>query len=100
MLHRWNLVGYATTLEEKDQQWSNFKERYADPLFTPLLNYIQKEWLDDCPERFLHCYTEQYLHLNEIATCRIESAHWLLKQDLQVSTNDSLVVLPEKTLMH
>lgn len=54
---------------------------------------IQDEWLNDCPERFLHIHTAQYLHLNEVATSRTEGAHWLLKQELQVSTSDLLIVL-------
>jgi hypothetical protein len=76
-----------------NQQWEYFKEKYNDPIFQPLIEYIQKEWLNDCPERFLHCYTSEYLHLGEIATSRTEGAHWLLKQDLQVSINDLLVLL-------
>ncbi|KAJ5243941.1 hypothetical protein N7489_004037 [Penicillium chrysogenum] len=40
MLRRWNRVVYALTIEEKDREWTNFKERYVDPLFTPLLDYI------------------------------------------------------------
>ena len=95
MLYRWNRVIYTIIFEEKDRQWSNFKARYTDPssLFTPLLDYIQKEQLDNCPERFLHYYTAQYLHLNEIATSRTESAHQLLKQGLRVSNHDLLGVL-------
>lgn len=93
MLQRWNRVVYAVTFEEKDRQWSDFKERYTPPLFLPLLEHIQKEWIDDCQEHFLHCYTSQYLHLNELATSRTESAHWLLKSSLHASNNDLLVVL-------
>ncbi|KAJ6126055.1 hypothetical protein N7471_010548 [Penicillium samsonianum] len=51
------------------------------------------EWIDDCPEKFLHVHTAQYLHLNEIATSRAESAHWLIKLGLQASNNYLLVVL-------
>jgi hypothetical protein len=39
----------------------------------------------DRVERFLHIHTSKYLHLNERATSRAESAHWLLKHDLHVS---------------
>jgi dimeric dUTPase (all-alpha-NTP-PPase superfamily) len=63
------------------------------PFSPPLLEYIRKEWLNDCLKRFLHYYTSQYLYLNKIATSYTKGAHWLLKQDLQVSTNDLLVVL-------
>ncbi|KAJ5316909.1 hypothetical protein N7508_001417 [Penicillium antarcticum] len=93
MLKRWIRVVYAITAEEREEKWKQFKERYEEPIFEPLLEYLQSEWLDDCPEYFLHEYTSEYLHLNEISTSRTEGAHWLLKQDLQVSTNDLLVVL-------
>ncbi|KAJ6142420.1 hypothetical protein N7471_001873 [Penicillium samsonianum] len=93
MLKRWNRVVFALTIDDFNTQWAVFKERYADPIFSPLLDYIQAEWIDDYPEKFLHFHTKQYLHLNEIATSRTEGGHWLLKQDLLVSTNDLLVVL-------
>src|SRR5467141_1719345 len=34
-----------------------------------------------------------HLHLGNQATSRGEAAHWCLKQDLQVSTNDLLTVI-------
>ncbi|CAI7615894.1 unnamed protein product [Penicillium viridicatum] len=58
-----------------------------------LVDRAWSEWLDNCSEQFLPLYTAHYLHLGETATSRTESAHWLLKQDLHVSTNDLLVVL-------
>ena len=93
MLKRWIGVVYAVTTEERQERWKQLQECYKEPIFEPLLEYLQSEWLDDCPEYFLHEYTSEYLHLNEISTSRTEGAHWLLKQDLQVSTNDLLVVL-------
>ncbi|KAJ5264490.1 hypothetical protein N7505_007283 [Penicillium chrysogenum] len=102
MLKRWNRIVYATTPEEKDRQWEFFKENYKDPIYEPLLRYLEDEWLESCPERFLHIHTSKYLHLNERATSRAESAHWLLKHDLHVSTNDLLVVLRcfERVVQH
>lgn len=93
MLKRWNRVVYATTFDKFKERWASFKDQYADPIFIPLIDYIQAEWIDDCPENFLHYHTAEYLHLNEIATSRTESAHWLLKQEIQVSTSDLLVIL-------
>ncbi|CDM29034.1 Probable transposable element [Penicillium roqueforti FM164] len=82
----------AKELREKvdsfTERWTAFQDRYADPIFQSILGYIQYEWLYECPEKFLHIHTSQYLHLNKIATSRNESTHWLLKQDLIVSTND------------
>lgn len=93
MLQRWNQVVYATSEDVLNQRWALFQEQYKDPIFQPILQYIQSEWLDDCPEQFLHLYTSHYLHLGETATSRTEAAHWLLKKDLQTSTNDLLKVL-------
>ncbi|OGE47089.1 hypothetical protein PENARI_c066G04429 [Penicillium arizonense] len=93
MLKLWIRIVYAITAEEREEKWKQFNERYKEPIFEPLLDYLRSEWLDDCPEYFLYEYTSEYLHLNEISTSRTEGAHWLLKQDLQVSTNDLLVVL-------
>ncbi|KAJ5195560.1 uncharacterized protein N7498_008998 [Penicillium cinerascens] len=93
MLQRWNQVVYADSETLLNQRWDWFKESYADPVFQPLLAYLQAEWLDDCPEQFLRLYTAHYLHLGETATSRAEAAHWLLKKDLHTSANDLLVVL-------
>ncbi|KAJ5855723.1 uncharacterized protein N7529_009667 [Penicillium soppii] len=93
MMKRFNRVIYATTFEAYNQKWEYFKNQYRDPIFEPLIDYIQSEWLNDCPEKFLHYHTSHYLHLNEFATSRTEGAHWLLKQDLHVSTNNLLVAL-------
>lgn len=93
MLQRWNQVVYADSEAIFDQRWSCFQTSYADPVFQPLLAYIQAEWLDDCPEQFLHIHTSQYLHLGETAISRTEAAHWLLKRNLYTSTNDLLKVL-------
>lgn len=93
MLQRWNQVVYATSEDVLNQRWAEFQDQYKDPIFQPVLQYIQSEWLDDCPEQFLHLYTSHYLHLGETATSRTEGAHWLLKKDLPSSTGDLLKVL-------
>ena len=93
MLQRWNQVVYTDLEATLNQRWSSFKASYADPVFQPIIAYIQAEWLNDCPEQFLHLYTSHYLHLGETATSRTEGAYWLLKKDLQISTNDLLKVL-------
>ena len=93
MLQRWNRVVYADSKAALNQHWDRFKESYNDPIFQPVIAYIQAELLDDCPEQCLHLYTSHYLHLGETATSRAEGAHWLLKKDLHTSANDLLVVL-------
>jgi hypothetical protein len=93
MMKRWNRLIYAPSQAKFDTEWTNFRQRYKAPIFAELLAYLQKEWIDDCPENFLRLHTDQYLHLGEAATSRTEASHWLLKQDLHVSTKDLLAVL-------
>ncbi|KAJ5117506.1 hypothetical protein N7448_011138 [Penicillium atrosanguineum] len=93
MLQGWNRIVYADSVSAFQTSWTWFQAQYSDPIFLPILQYIEDEWLNDCPEQFLHIHTAHYLHLHESATSRTESAHWLLKRELQSSTNDLLVVL-------
>lgn len=93
MMKRWNRLVYAETQEAFDTAWTRFQQKYEAPIFADLLAYIRSEWIDDCPENFLRFYTRRYLHLGESATSRTEGAHWLLKQDLHVSTRHLLSVL-------
>jgi hypothetical protein len=89
MLADWGKVEQASTLEGKDNAWAAFKVKYSDIAFRPIIDYIQVEWLDDTVV-FLNCETNRYLHFDNRATSRNESAHWILKQDLQASTHDLL----------
>jgi len=55
------------------------------------MQYINEEWLNqETAEHFLACYLGHSTHLGQLSTSRNESAHWLLKRDLQVSTQDLL----------
>jgi hypothetical protein len=91
MLQRFNRVDYADSEDALDERWAWFKESYKDLVFRPVLQYIQSEWLDDCPEQFIHLYTAHYLHLGETATSRTEAAHWLPKK---TSLHRSMTFLP------
>lgn len=75
MMHRWNHLIYANTAKDFDTAWQHFKDHYKEPIFTPLLDYIESEWLDGCPEHFLRYHTRHYLHLGEAATSRTEGSH-------------------------
>jgi hypothetical protein len=63
---------FANNVTDYDAQWARFKEKYSDPVFEPLIAYIQDEWLNDCPEHFLRVHTRGYLHLNQTATSRLK----------------------------
>lgn len=93
MLKRWNYVIYAESESAFNSAWAHFQQKYDAPIFADLLAYIKDEWIDDCPAHFLRWQTRQYLHLGEAATSRTEGSHWLLKQDLYVSTKDLLAVI-------
>ncbi|KAJ5111190.1 hypothetical protein N7532_001725 [Penicillium argentinense] len=93
MLKRWSRTVCAETKDTFDTAWARFQELYNAPIFTDLIAYIKTEWIDDCPEAFLRYHTRRYLHLGECATSRAEGSHWLLKQDLLVSTKHLLSVL-------
>lgn len=68
-----------------------FKIEYSDDIWQPALQYIDDEWLnDDTAQYFLFCYLQDCMHFGQLTTSRNESAHWMLKRDLQVSTNDLL----------
>jgi hypothetical protein len=100
MLADWGKVEQAPTTEEKDAAWDAFKQNYSSGnAFLPIIDYIQTEWLDDTVV-FLNCETNNYLHFDNRATSRNESAHWILKQDLQASTHDllSAILSFERTL--
>lgn len=90
MLADWGKVEQAATIEEKDAAWDAFRQKYSGEIaFVPIIDYIQAEWMDDTV-KFLNCEANNYLHFDNRATSRNESAHWLLKRDLQASTHDLL----------
>jgi hypothetical protein len=102
MLADWAKVEQAPTTEEKDAAWDSFRQKYSsDVAFIPVINYIQAEWMEDTVA-FLNCETNTYVHFDNRATSRNESAHWILKQDLQASTHDllSAILSFERTLSY
>jgi hypothetical protein len=99
---RWWAVVGAPTIPEMVQAWSGFYEEYNSP-YNELVSYISNEWMDeDTRKRILRIHTNSYLHLGNQATSRVEGAHWCLKRDLHVSTNDLLGVIQsfERTVVN
>ncbi|KAJ5117345.1 hypothetical protein N7448_010977 [Penicillium atrosanguineum] len=66
-MKRYNRLIYASSHADFDTAWAQFQSIYEVPLFDDLLTYIQKEWIDSCPENFRRFYTDYYLHLGEAA---------------------------------
>ena len=82
--HLWMNVVNADSFVEKNRAWDFFKRGYKD--IDGFLAYMEKEWMDmKTSQRFLRCFTKNYLHLGNSATSRNEATHWILKQELQVS---------------
>ena len=103
MLGLWWKVVDAKTRARMVEAWDDFKDQYNDEIFRPLIAYIEDEWLnEDTQHRFLHCYTDIYLHFDMRATSRGEGSHWMLKRDLGTSVADLLTVIRsfERTVTH
>ena len=94
MLGLWMSVVYAGTVPDMEEAWRKFQAEYNTEMYAEVVMYIKSEWMEsDTARRLLHAYTSSYLHLGNQATSRGEAAHWCLKRDLQVSTNDLLTVI-------
>lgn len=84
-----NIIVHAETKEEKNDAAAAFKAEYSDEIWQPALQYIDDKWLNnDTAQYFL--YSQDCMHFGQLTTSRNESAHWMLKRDLQVSANDLL----------
>ncbi|KAJ5279228.1 hypothetical protein N7478_007160 [Penicillium angulare] len=80
----WHEIVTALTPQDFEQKWQEFQQTYCHEIFSKLIRYIQKEWLNPIyAKMFLHHYTRHYFHFGEVATSRNESAHWAFKRDQQ-----------------
>jgi hypothetical protein len=87
----WTKVVNASTVPLKDTAWREFKNKHGQ-VYRPVVDYIEDEWLRYSTARhFLHCFTDQVLHFGNSITSRAEDAHWVLKRDLQVISNNDLL---------
>ncbi|KAK9676099.1 hypothetical protein RND81_11G053800 [Saponaria officinalis] len=68
----WNVID-ATCEEDFNKAWSVFSEKWKR-----MGSYISRTWGEHA-KKFVLCYTNEYFHLGNTATSRVESAHSLLK---------------------
>ncbi|CAI9095453.1 OLC1v1031407C1 [Oldenlandia corymbosa var. corymbosa] len=61
---------YEEKVQFLEHNWSQFQ---------PVLEYVKKTWLV-VAHKFVHAWTNTYLHFGNTTTCRVESAHKLLKE--------------------
>ena len=87
-LQSWNRLIYSSTEEDYNTGLSEFEKRYQA---SPSLRYVKETWLIR-KEKFIVAWTQQYLHLGNSATSRVEGSHAFLKKHIGASTGDMLIV--------
>ncbi|XP_074293167.1 protein FAR1-RELATED SEQUENCE 6-like [Silene latifolia] len=75
----WNNVINALTEQVFQQAWASFSHKWGR-----MATYIGKAWGEHAG-KFILCYTNEAFYLGNIATSRVESAHYLLKAWLKSS---------------
>ncbi|KAK9683104.1 hypothetical protein RND81_10G116800 [Saponaria officinalis] len=68
----WNVID-ATCEYDFNKAWSVFSQKWKR-----LASYISRTWGEHA-KKFVLCYTNEYFHLGNTTTSRVESAHSLLK---------------------
>ncbi|KAK9713278.1 hypothetical protein RND81_06G016500 [Saponaria officinalis] len=68
----WNVID-ATCEEDFNKAWSLFSEKWKR-----MGSYISRTWGEHA-KKYVLCYTNEYFHLGNTTTSRVESAHSLLK---------------------
>jgi len=65
--------------------WNEFRAKFG--LDSQPVQYIQSRWMP-YKTHFISAWADEYLHLGETNTSRVEGSHSLLKRYLQTSTGD------------
>ena len=87
-LQAWNRLIYSNTENDFNTSLSEFEKRYQT---SSALRYVKETWLIH-KEKFIVAWTQQYLHLGNSATSRVEGSHAFLKKHIGASTGDVLIV--------
>ena len=87
-LKSWNQLINSTTESDYNASLSAFEKQYQT---SPALRYVKETWLIH-KEKFIVAWTQQYLHLGNSATSRVEGSHGFLKKHIGASTGDMLIV--------
>jgi hypothetical protein len=67
MLGMWNQVVYASTEEDMNEMWQQFRAYYSENRYADLISYIEDEWLSlGTRERFVQAWVNNYLHLGTL----------------------------------
>ncbi|KAF8412056.1 hypothetical protein HHK36_000009 [Tetracentron sinense] len=82
----WNALAQSPTEADYNQALMSMTRDFS--LYPKVLAYIMLTWLNPYKEFFVSAWTDQYFHIGNTSTSRVESAHAQLKRYLQVSTSN------------
>jgi hypothetical protein len=85
----WQSLVNSQTEDEYKTRLIDFSKKYQSIPYA--LRYIKETWLI-YKEKIIRCWTNQYLHLGNSSTSRVEGSHAFLKKYIQASTGDILTV--------
>lgn len=80
---RWRAIMKAPTVRDYDSAVHMMKDSWRS--FPAVISYVEETWLIH-KEMFVDAWTNKVLHFGNTTTCRVESAHAMLKQWLNTST--------------
>jgi len=87
---QWEKIMYSTTEHEFECQWESMKEKFGTNSIP--VAYLNNTWIPH-KKRFVSCFANQYLHLGSHITSRVEGAHQTIKNYLDNSMGDLLVLI-------
>ena len=85
----WQSLINSPTEDEYTARLIDFNKKYQSVPYA--LRYIKETWLI-YKEKIVRYWTNQYLHLGNSSTSRVEGSHAFLKKYIQASTGDILTV--------
>jgi hypothetical protein len=89
---------YAAFEFEYRDLWNKFVNCY-NLSHDECIDYLYETYIRDYRRRFIKCYTNQILHFDITMTSRDESAHALLKRQLEKSIDDLKTIMNNINLM-
>lgn len=75
------------TVQDFEKNLKSLKDMLPVQGKETFVQYLQKEWLP-YKEKFVEAWTKNHRHYNSTAASRVEGMHAVLKNYIQVSTND------------
>lgn len=88
----WQNLIHSSTEELFNVNWDNFHAKWIE--HTECLDYLSDLlFRHHYRRKFVACWTDKILHFGNVATSRVEGAHWALKRNLLSSIGDLKTVV-------